>query len=763
MNKRGTKLFSFIEIFILIVSIIAFSNLIHASSPNPVANGGADSQFYYYKTTTGIIKTNSNNKPLEFIPNDKNSNRFNFNPDATMAKIYGDEKYFGTVTSGRLSNPNTGSIEGSPVNDYSFETNKINDNVYEVDGDHYLRDKDGFWTEKSSGAELTTGMAESLGLPITQQKEKSGVWKSISEGFGKLDVLTSLQHAGTMLAFAHVATTIAGFDSDQTTAVDAAVFAGVIAGESIYKITGSKGWGTFGGVLTAAVTLYYLYDDEKKIIHTFNCGVWHAPTGGSNCEKCTENPLLPCSEYQCKSLGAACEIVNAGTSEVECIHQNADDAKPPQIKPWDDSLLNDDYDYTPDNTVAPGDNGVIVEYKGGCIPAFEQFSFGVVLDEPARCKVGYTREMTYENMTYNFGESSLYRWNHTQTMSLPSPSSLEAQNITLENGGEFDIYVKCQDANGNENLNDFFFRYCVDDSEDVTPPVIDTVSPLNNVPIAYDTKTMNVDVYINEPSSCKWSHSSQPYKDMENTFSCASSSTTFNSKRLYKCSGTLDGLKNAPTANKFYFACEDEQGNPNQIYEYTVLGTEPLYIDSVEPDNGTLVKDASETIKVTLKVKTSDGFNKGESICSYSSTGASGRYLDFKDTDSYEHTHELWLPQGTYNYYIKCTDAGGNSDITSINFEVDSDTESPNIARVYHYSDRMYLTTEEEGECVYSTNDCKYEFDTGLPFTSSSDKKEHSINWILDKTYYIKCRDMYENAPAGNECSVIIRPFNYEK
>ena len=634
---------------------------------------------------------------------------------------------------------------------------KYNDNLYYVN-------KDGGVYADSGGnlAAVNSGLAKDIRQEIGMQD----TWWS--QKYTDYSPLNSLAHAGTITALTHLISGLSGMTSQQSQALDAAVFSGTIVGEGVAAKFG-QGWGWTAGLIVAGAVLYSQYTKEKTITHTFTCGTWHPPAGGQYCEECNGNSLLPCSEYQCKSLGEACELVNAGTGDDKCVWKDPKDVTAPLITSWTDALMSG-YTYSKDNAVSPPDAGVIIrdtentKSAEGCIPAFTPFTFGIILDEPAKCRVDYQRKQTYDNMSYDFGGSSLFKYNHTQTMSLPGPDALASENITLQNGGWFTIYVKCQDANGNYNVNDFGFRFCVDESPDTTPPVIEVVSPIDESPIAYNTTKTNVDIYLNEAANCKWSHSAQGYDEMQNTMTCANRPTQMNAQMLYKCSATLDGLKNAPEKNKFYFQCEDvsEQKNPNQIYSYTLLGTKPLYIDSVYPDNDTVVKDASETVKVTLRVETSAGYNDGEATCSYAPAGSSN-FVSFLNTDDYKHTHDLWLPQGTYNYKIKCVDNGGNADITTINFDVDSDTESPAITRIFHYANTLYVITDEEGECAYSFADCKYEMADGTPLTKDSDGIEHRTNWEIDKTYYVKCKDMYGNEPSPDECSAILRPFSYDK
>ena len=68
------------------------------------------------------------------------------------------------------------------------------------------------------------------------------------------------------------------------------------------------------------------YKKTKEIKVTYSCEVWDAPTGGKYCEKCNEG-VLPCTEYQCKSLGQACELLNKGTAEEACTWVNPKDVE----------------------------------------------------------------------------------------------------------------------------------------------------------------------------------------------------------------------------------------------------------------------------------------------------------------------------------------------------------------------------------------------------------------------------------------------------
>ena len=71
-------------------------------------------------------------------------------------------------------------------------------------------------------------------------------------------------------------------------------------------------------------------------------------------------------------------------------------------------------------------------------------------------------------------------------MSLPGQSALKAENLTLENDGQFSLFTRCQDSNGNANTANFVFKYCVEKGPDTTPPLIISTSLLNGMPIAFN-------------------------------------------------------------------------------------------------------------------------------------------------------------------------------------------------------------------------------------------------------------------------------------
>jgi uncharacterized protein YkuJ len=191
----------------------------------------------------------------------------------------------------------------------------------------------------------------------------------------------------------------------------------------------------------------------------------------------------------------------------------------------------------------------------------------------------------------------------------------------------------------------------------------------------------------------------------------------------------------------------------------------------VEPNN-TIISDSTSRINVDIEVETVLGADDGKAICSLSETGVDGSFTSFNYGQGvalysqYQHKQTLTLPEGDYSYYVRCTDIGGNSDTTLINFQVKTDTEPPIVIRAFRDdgSGSLRIITNEEAMCVYSNYPEVYDFEkdgTKMNTFSGTYDTEHYASWPENArtTYYIKCKDKYGKGP-GNEETIIIRPFD---
>lgn len=749
MIKRNTskKYFAFSQIFLLMVSMFAFS-VILSGGVNAIESidfGGLRSNY----------PPNTGNNPTDITPN----------PPVTPfpTSTLGKKGFFGNIFETKSKVWGSGKLKNLAGRDGGTSV--------------ILNGKEGLLTPSKKGEILFNGKI--LDPKDIKSMKINEVWSGLGSGFlGNLaegamwaaGVYAGIQFLGPMF----------GLEKETTSALSTSAVIGILTAKglagaaeqfggsfSVFGDTwvGGLSVGTWAGIGVGVLAFILLYKKQKQEVVQFNCLPWQAPVGGNNCEDCNKQGL-PCSEYQCKSLGQACELLNPGTGKEKCVWVNRQDVNPPTIEPLQSALL-DNYRYSPDNAISPPDRGVKINYlkaNDNCIPAFTPLKFGVLLNEPAKCKIDVLRKKDFKEMRTFMG-GGLSNYSHTYALSLPGKSALESENITLQNNGNYEMYVRCEDANGNSNTANFVFKYCVDPGPDTTPPLIVTTSILNNMPIAYNQSSIKLQTYTNEPANCKWSRNDRDYNSMEEEMQCSTSIFEYNAQMLYKCSTTLTGL-NDRTENKFYFRCKDQPNSPEnkrntntESYEFTLIGTQPLVIDFVSP-NDTTISDSTSSVKVTLKVKTSAGNKEGESICYYSDTGNENNYIKFFETQSFEHSQDLFLAQGNYDYFIKCTDLGGNSDYKTINFDVKTDTSSPLVVRAYKEENYLKLITDEEAQCVYSTFGCSYGFSEGTAI-KAVDKTNQFTDWNSQTDLYVKCQDNFGNQPLPNKCSIIVRASDF--
>lgn len=623
-----------------------------------------------------------------------------------------------------------------------------------------------------ANSELATFGKPELGSTLSEQL----LPKSWAGGFWDA-AFSGLQWAAVAYGLVQVVGNLAGWEKAQTDALSYAAAAGFGVGKALsvagYKDLTSVGW----GIAAAAVVYYFTYKDVKYKLVRFSCNAWDAEIGSEFCEECNHQ-ILPCSEYQCRSLGQGCELVNKGTENELCVGVNINDANPPTIEPWE-TPLTQGYRYTPDDAINPPDRGVQIVNENssdGCVKAFTPLKFGVKLNEPARCRIDALRQDSYEDMLIEI-TNGLKDYNHTIQFELPGVDNSEQEGIEIENDGNFELYVRCEDQNGNHNLANFVFKYCVDSGPDTGAPYAVGTNIINNMPIASGQGNFDLRLYLNEPSECRWSVQNKDYEQMNpqtQQMDCSTSisqSESFNNQVVWECSANLTGLKDKQE-NKFYFRCKDQPAlagtnregdrniNSQDLFYpdgFVIIGTQPLVIEDAGP-NGT-IRDSAIAVKTTLTAETSAGFKEGESICSHRRVGETGSFVEFLNSFSYQHSTDLYLPEGDYEYMIKCIDLGGNQDTWQVNFTTESDSEAPEVVRVYKEELFLKIITNEDTTCVYTTKGSSYLFEDGIPMTKGSDERSHFIDWDTKNTFYIKCRDEYGNEPNPDEASIIVKPL----
>lgn len=530
-------------------------------------------------------------------------------------------------------------------------------------------------------------------------------------------------------------------------------------------VTNNAGWIGLGvGVAVFLLT----YKKTKTQTVAFTCQPYEPVLGGKKCEECNKDPFKPCSEYRCKSLGQACQLLNKeDPAKAICAWVGRNDVESPTITPWEEKLTYG-LSYNPLGAVRPNAKGVkIINASNAdkCLKAFTPLQFGISTNEPAQCKIDFMHRSKFDDMSFYFGENNQYAYNHTQQMKLPDPASLiNGSGPVMENDGTFWLYVRCRDANGNVNEDEYAVNFCVDKGPDTTPPLIEGTSITTGSAVQYNVDSVPIELYVNEPAECRWGRVNSEYANMDNNMTCATEASEINAQMMYTCLGNLTGIKNMEE-NKFYFRCKDQPDKEEadryvnvESYELMLRGSQPINIVDVAP-NGT-ISGSTSTVNVTLQVQTDDGADEGKALCYFANNQENDSFVSMSETNNYISKQRLDLTEGDYTYYFRCVDSGGNAAETNTTFNIRVDNSAPIVTRVYKEgTDSLKIVTDEDAECTYSLTTCNFNTDEGIKeviYPSSNAMNIMLIRWKEGSSYYLRCKDNYGNEPSPNQCSIVV-------
>ena len=592
-------------------------------------------------------------------------------------------------------------------------------------------------------------------------------------------------------------------DRNSKDIVNAAIAGGTLGVITVVVIgassSGPIGW--IAGAIALAIAALWTgiaYKKYAQEAYTYRIALWQPPTGGAECSKCNllkvgtgKNQVSGCSEYICHSYGASCEWVNDKTEYETCIEVNKGDISPPVITPakeiYGEPVFKDNkFKYV---SSAAGTR-IVYEGEGGgaagCVPAFTQIKLALITNEEAHCKISL--KSSDETAANAFGamqdmaEGNVYTKNHT--LQIPSSiladkESFENAGYILNNGGKYNFYVRCKDQRGNINTQDYEIRFCVQKGLNTNPPKIVGTNPAKDSFIPFNVSVIeNFQVYTDRPADCKWDIKEASYNYMSYDFDkCSQNVDDYLIGFDYGCQTNLTGFKDG-VENKYYVACKNYpefKGNPekeskrtpSRPYEIVLKGTNKLVIQSVRINdraNGTTIIGREENAKIELSVVTIGGAEEGKSRCLYSENQVTPTYSLFSNGRSREYLNtnfeEFYMPQGFYEYLIKCYDSAENTATTLINFTVEVDLLPPIVVRAFKddSSNSLKIITDENAKCVYSTTSCNYNVEEGNEL-STENGKEHYIEWNPEIDLYVKCIDDYHNYPNEGECSIVVRPF----
>jgi len=539
------------------------------------------------------------------------------------------------------------------------------------------------------------------------------------------------------------------------------VTAAYLAGSLI--ALGPAGWiGLIVAVVITIITSILTYEAENKYyVLKYSCLPWEPPLVGE-CDKCNKNPLVPCSDYKCRSLGADCQYFNNLGEPGTC--SKITDTSSATITPWPE-ILTSPYAYSDVQEMRATIAGV---------EAYTGIQFGVITNKVAECKIDTVHTQNYDEMSYSMIPSTsangLVGYNHMIALSpfVTSGGSTTGTDAsgntngsttgtTSENSvatlpmatGENRYFIRCKNFAGNWNLAEFIFRVTVNEGPDATAPIITRFVPATESYVGYGFNATTVQFYVNEPSECRYSKDyNLAYNDMVGTTTCTNMAVLGE----WPCYAILNLT---PENNNYYFKCKDTAGNKNEnAYEYS-LNSCQSGLSIIEKSPSGEIKIGTQTANIELYLKTSGCIEGGKATCSYNLGNGP---IEFLESDSTEHLQVFTtLPAGNYNIPVSCNDIAGNTASSIISFNLTIADTAPIVIFASKSGGTLKVITNEPAQCKYAgnnTNSCSFNFEEGIVMTGS--QTIHTTTYENEKTYYIKCRNVFNI--TNSDCGIIVRP-----
>ncbi|MDO8459508.1 MAG: hypothetical protein Q7S74_00195 [Nanoarchaeota archaeon] len=508
-------------------------------------------------------------------------------------------------------------------------------------------------------------------------------------------------------------------------------------------------------VIASIVTNWIMGVGEIKYVHvSFECKPWVQPMGGSNCEKCGTDGF-PCNEYACQSLGGSCKLEGEDPN-LKCIDISPSDVTGPRISELEEAK-SAGFEYQDIS-----ENGFKIRRTGGgnaCISQYETVNFGIKLDEYGRCKLGTNAAASFDEMSYLAGDNSLNKEHSEIVRGLDLLNSVGEQ-VPQGQTKEFNLYVKCQDANGNPSPRDYVINICVT-QEDHTAPIISASEDNNLLP--YGATEKEIKITSSEPIDARWSYEDKDYDQMENQMNCREVTTS-----SWECTASVP-ITNSETV--VYTRAKDhpelagtdresERNKNDQGIKIDIKKTEsPLNVDAISPNNVT-IRVGTPIASIDIMVQTSGGVD-GNANCYYSLDNE--QYVPFAQSGGSSHkSPEQRNNAGWHTLAVKCEDSAKNSAQKESIFKIEKDLTPPLVTRTYNDEGSLAIITNEEAKCSFvtkaqegKTDPCSFEFEKGEQTNEDIDGIIHRVTFDSLKTYYIKCKDKFGNMNRNDQCDIV--------
>jgi hypothetical protein len=558
----------------------------------------------------------------------------------------------------------------------------------------------------------------------------------------------------------------------------AGAYAGAAIGYGVFSSAsgtafGAAACGTGGGCVVAVIVLAIIaflsilgIGKKRTVQVEFQCLPWQPPAGGTDCSKCGKNGF-PCSRYTCQSLGQTCRFIEESDTGAACVDISPNDVASPVITPNQFSLPAS-YEYRDVSSLGARVQGPANE---GCIPPFERVSIGITTNEYAQCKVDNVHTNSFDQMTHNFHNinginSNQFRTNHTFTFVLPSNEALQNEadinadanadqeifdeELVTPHDGQVTLYVRCQDASGNKNTQEYALSFCASPDPDRSAPIMSQFLPSSPGYVALGSSEQRVSFFTNEPAECRWDSQDVDYGLMTHSAECINE-TSLGTYRGWACTTVLP--INSGDESTYYFKCSDQpwllgnetdgrqRNNNMQSTVYTLRPTtEALRIVSVSPANQTILTQGLPAL-VNLEVRTEGGAPESARTCSFDWGGSNVTFFE-TGTDVHRQPRLNLFEARDYTLPIACEDTVGNKALGNIRFTLAIDQQGPAIARVYSLGG-LRVVTNENAQCVFSLNSCSFAFFNGTFMQGM--EKIHQSPFNSDIAHYVICKDTFNN------------------
>ena len=549
-------------------------------------------------------------------------------------------------------------------------------------------------------------------------------------------------------------------------------------------------------IMFFAISLGKAIIDTKNIFDEYGvCSPENKLAGTSNCERCNEDPFVPCTENRCRMLGSC----TPGTSKNE-------DGKPVVTcipGECDGGLII--VDSLNANWVNPSNDKKMSETGSRRLSIKDELAYDVTdlnlsitTSTYSMCRYGIDgdgKDKEYKEM-FNFNDRV---WSKTHQVAIDLPDA-------VVRGQKHKIYVKCEsvcgDVHSKEN-NDYYAEFEFEKVPDKLPPSISLTDPDETFFYSSDIEDVDLTVTLSENGICKYSTKKNDHTNdwgqMNDFESCKNNQAciTRAENKCAKCSFNLN-LKDTElseeidwdAANYSTLSIADEvqaqmdlTGKSN-IYHISILcqdadanrmeeadgyffkTADPYTLKITEPAGDVEERDIPITINTSRSTKCRLSFDEERSFDEMQKFG-----------DVFDTSHKVQvenLTAGKRKVFVKCMDAVNLLVSDSKEFNVKGDTLPPKVIRVYYtnaFEPLLTIKTDEYAECKYSTDknrECNFNLDSGedegvLGMMSVDDEgKEHTAVWDSSKVYYVRCKDWKEITPSNGKCSEngIIRPYS---